>query len=409
MNSVLNKTIFDKLESTEIAGALLDAASNSGLPIAIWKLPQAEKFNVVISYSNNIHIAQPEIENSPSGFIVSPFKTDSPISFIKADLFYSSDEGFPKEALQSYGSEEFGNKQKFWDELDNSVRKIKRGKQPDYHTKSFEESNPEKRAYMELVQKGVKSIKEGAYQKIVYSRSKSVDKPSHFHAANAFLSLGHKYPTAFVSLISLPEEGTWLGASPEILIEVKEQKYFRTIALAGTQARDQFDKLCDATWRQKEIEEQALVGRYIISCFKKIRLREFEEIGPKTVAAGSIIHLRTDYKVDMEEVNFPQLGSVMLKLLHPTSAVCGMPKEVTMQDVCKNEGYDRHLYSGYLGPVNIEDSTNIFVNLRCMQASDEKLVFYAGAGITEDSDAEKEFNETEMKMDILRKVVLPQD
>ena len=47
-----------------------------------------------------------------------------------------------------------------------------------------------------------------------------------------------------------------------------------------------------------------MVSRYIINCFKKIRLREFEEIGPKTVAAGNLLHLRTDFQVDMAATNF---------------------------------------------------------------------------------------------------------
>jgi isochorismate synthase len=176
--------------------------------------------------------------------------------------------------------------------------------------------------------------------------------------------------------------------------------------LAGTQSKDLYSKLSEASWRQKEIEEQAMVSRYIINCFKKIRLREFDEIGPKTIAAGSLLHLKTDFKVDMDEVNFPQLGSVMLKLLHPTSAVCGMPKEAALIDLIEYEHYDRELYSGYLGPVNINNNTHIYVNLRCMQVTEKALVFYAGAGITEDSEPDKEFLETEMKMDILRRVVL---
>ena len=76
---------------------------------------------------------------------------------------------------------------------------------------------------------------------------------------------------------------------------------------------------------QKDIEEQALVERYVISCFKKIRLREYDEHGPKTMIAGNVLHLKTEFEVDMVATNFPQLGSVMLNLLHPTSAVCGMP------------------------------------------------------------------------------------
>ena len=95
----------------------------------------------------------------------------------------------------------------------------------------------------------------------------------------------------------------------------------------------------------------------------------------------------------------------MLDLLHPTSAVCGMPQEPALDFLRKHEEYDRAFYSGYLGPVNIENETNIFVNLRCMQLLSQKAILYAGAGVTIDSDPEKEWQETEMKLQTLLNVL----
>lgn len=158
-------------------------------------------------------------------------------------------------------------------------------------------------------------------------------------------------------------------------------------------------------WTQKEIEEQALVERYIISCFKKIRLREYDEHGPKTVVAGNLLHLRSDFTVDMKATNFPQLGSVMLQLLHPTSAVCGMPLEPALGFLKKNEDHDREFYAGFLGPVNFNNRVSLFVNLRCMQLRDDKALLYAGAGVTIDSVPEHEWEETEMKLNTLLNII----
>jgi len=204
--------------------------------------------------------------------------------------------------------------------------------------------------------------------------------------------------------VSSSETGTWLGASPELLVSVANNK-FKTVALAGTLPYLPDVNIKSVAWTQKEIEEQALVCRYIISCFKKIRLREYEEQGPKTTVAGNVMHLKTEYEVDMQATNFPQLGSVMLKLLHPTSAVCGMPLDKALEFLKENEGYQRQFYSGYLGPVNINKESQIFVNLRCMQIFAEKIRLYAGAGVTADSIAEQEWTETEMKMLNLQKII----
>jgi isochorismate synthase len=77
--------------------------------------------------------------------------------------------------------------------------------------------------------------------------------------------------------------------------------------LAGTQKAQGENPLKSAAWTQKEIEEQALVSRYIVDCFKKIRLREYDEHGPKTVLAGNLLHLRSDFKVDMKAPIFLNL------------------------------------------------------------------------------------------------------
>ena len=228
--------------------------------------------------------------------------------------------------------------------------------------------------------------------------------PENFVLAKTYLNLLSAYPNSFINFFHIPHVGTWIGASPEVLIETKGD-YFYTMSLAGTQPAKGDNPLKSTAWTQKEIEEQALVSRYIVDCFKKIRLREYEEHGPKTVLAGNLLHLRSDFKVDMKATNFPQLGSVMVDLLHPTSAVCGMPRKEAHDFLQENEKFDRSFFAGFLGPVNIESETSIYVNLRTAQLSENKAILYAGAGVTEDSDPIKEWEETELKCEIIGKFI----
>jgi isochorismate synthase len=195
-----------------------------------------------------------------------------------------------------------------------------------------------------------------------------------------------------------------MGASPEVLIETKGD-YFYTMSLAGTQPAQGDNPLKSAAWTQKEIEEQALVSRYIVDCFKTIRLREYEEHGPKTVLAGNLLHLRSDFRVNTQTTGFSNLGSVMLGLLHPTSAVCGMPRKEALNFLKTEEGWDRNFYAGFLGPVGIEQETSIYVNLRTASLGKEQALLYAGAGVTEDSVPEKEWEETELKCQIIGKFI----
>lgn len=199
-------------------------------------------------------------------------------------------------------------------------------------------------------------------------------------------------------------------ATPEILVEQNAEGIFRTISLAGTQSGVDADGFAiapsQARWSTKEIEEQAFVSRYIIDCFKKIRLREYIEIGPKTISTGNLLHLKTEYLVDTKAMDFPQLPGLMLGLLHPTSAVCGTPKQEAVEFILATEKHDRLLYSGYLGPVNLSNSTHLFVNLRTVEIKGNQATFYAGCGITEDSDPAKEWQETQMKCQTLQRILM---
>ncbi|MCS6818982.1 MAG: chorismate-binding protein, partial [Chitinophagales bacterium] len=69
------------------------------------------------------------------------------------------------------------------------------------------------------------------------------------------------------------------------------------------------------------------------------------------------------------------------------------------------EGNNRAYYCGYLGPVNIGEEINLYVNLRCMEMYGKKLIFHAGCGITEDSESEKEWEETKLKLSTLMRFI----
>jgi len=78
-----------------------------------------------------------------------------------------------------------------------------------------------------------------------------------------------------------------------------------------------------------------------------------------------------------------------------------MPKEPAVQLINEFEAHDRKFYTGYLGPVNLDNKTSLYVNLRCMELFNTKANLFAGAGVTAISDPEKEWSETELKFNTL--------
>ncbi|MDF9797423.1 isochorismate synthase [Catalinimonas alkaloidigena] len=382
------------------------------LPIAAWKLPDDNVQHIIMDVSGEVKLVDVELENMPPGFIVSAFEEDytqvSKANYIHADLHYNShhNEIVSNATEQHWISTVEDIKAQILHDLEDGYQLSAKPGDPEQAHTGRQEMNKDQ--FIKLVESAKRQIQEQRFKKVVPSRCQYVQLPEGFSIAATFQRMCKMYPHAFVSAIAMPGLGVWLGASPEILVKTfinEGKRIFSTMALAGTQKLDAENNIKNAAWRSKEIEEQAMVSRYIINCFKKIRLREFDEDGPHTVEAGNLLHLRTDFTVNMDEVNFYELGSVMLKLLHPTSAVCGLPKEPALEFIAEHEHYDRELFAGFLGPVNINDEVNVFVNLRCMQLLGKKALIYAGAGVTADSEAEKEWMETSIKMETLQKVL----
>ncbi|MBK8045742.1 MAG: chorismate-binding protein [Anaerolineales bacterium] len=230
--------------------------------------------------------------------------------------------------------------------------------------------------------------------------------PAGFDAADAFLELCVRFPQAFVSLVAIPGVGTWLGASPEVLLTVNGAS-LTTMALAGTQRRPENQLLEEVHWGAKETLEQEMVSIYIRDFFRAAGVAGVREVGPRTTPAGNMVHLQTLFEVDLPEAARFSLANRVLEELHPTSAVCGMPKHKALAFILANEGYDRSFYSGFLGPMHIDGASSLYVNLRCMQLRENVASLYVGAGITAASDPDAEWRETELKAETALSVLHP--
>jgi isochorismate synthase len=378
---------------------LIALIAGKELPFAVWREPLRKEIHLIVSSNPEPDYRKVDLEDLPPGFVMAPYDYDhsGKSVFIEADSFFSFhslEESVSEEQLARLG---LGSLDKV------SVAKSKAiFSNPDLKELLTSTQN-ELTEFESLVEVAKEKIQAGEFQKVVPSRKKTIQIPEGFDVVSHFNKLCTTYPAVFCFLTYLPWENCyWVGATPEILVQQDENGIFRTMALAGTQSafNEKGDEISvgEALWRQKEIEEQALVCRFIINSFKKIRVREYTEIGPRTIKAGNLLHLQTTFEVDTASINFVQMAGVMLDLLHPTSAVCGMPKAPAADFLRKHEKYNREFYSGFLGPVNISKQSKLFVNLRSMQVRGTEINLFAGCGITADSIAFKEWNETEMKL-----------
>lgn len=267
-----------------------------------------------------------------------------------------------------------------------------------------------KAQHIELVQKGINAIKSSELKKVVLSRKQQLKTKKS--TEEILLQLLHDHPKAFVYCWYHPKIGLWLGATPETLASIANRQ-LKTMSLAGTQG---FLGTNDVQWGDKELEEQQMVTQTIVARLEPL-LGSLEVSEVQTHRAGSLLHLKTDISgaVDLTTVSLKDI----VEALHPTPAVCGLPKNMAQQFILNNEHYKREYYTGFLGELNLKTartrarnrrnvenlaytsiSTNshLFVNLRCMQLREDSALVYVGGGITAASDPIAEWQETVNKL-----------
>lgn len=350
------------------------------LPFVVYRKPKEKSVSAVFQHDDSLHHVKDFKER---GFLFAPFDDDQPSILILADEF--------KEA--AYDVE---------------------GKSPGYFDRTAA-NNTDRQFHLELVKKGIEHIEKGEFQKVVLSRRVDVD--CHTSPIELFQKLLATYQNALCYLWYHPKVGTWLGATPEILLKVENQS-LTSMSLAGTQ---KFEGDFDPTWGKKELKEQEMVTGYVTEALKN-KVSSLKISPRETTRAGDLLHLRTKLTGTIVKDNLPKI----VEALHPTPAVCGMPMKASKDFILENENYNREFYTGYLGELNfkhelkrpfrrknqehrayktIKTTTTLFVNLRCMQLKDGQAQIYVGGGVTQDSIPEKEWDETVAKANTMLKVL----
>lgn len=331
------------------------------VPFVLYRIPNSTKVKFLFQEDSSIHYTSDFSEN---GFVFSPFADISKSLMIP---------------MKNSSKGEF--------DIDLSDYEFK--------SKSLEaELEKNKQDHINLVQKGIDSIRNGKAEKIVLSRKRIVSIKG-LRPLEIFKKLMLQNINACVYLWFHPISGIWMGATPETFLNVRGKR-FKTMALASTRS---YQGNLNVNWNDKEKQEHQFVMDYVESKLKKLNLKISI---PTTIKAGNLVHLCSSVEGELayeDQLNF------LIKTLHPTPAVCGIPKESANQFILKNENYDREFYTGFLGEIDKNCNAKLFVNLRCMKVENNCVHIFVGGGITKDSDPEKEWEETVLKSEVIYSVL----
>jgi len=367
---VFNKSSYQSLHN------LQTVCLKQNIPFASYRLPlEAEIITLVQHHSLPEKLDSLLNIDNEVGFVVSPFDEtpEDGTYFLKPDCVFFSNE------IDDIYIKRLSENDRFL-----SIEKLV---EKDIQTTTSTE-------YISNVEAAKIAMTEGRFHKVVLSKIRLEKLDDKFIAADFFLKLCDKYPHAFVYMIQLPGVGCWIGATPEPLLVI-ENECVKTVSLAGTQMATDAE-IESYGWSEKEIEEQGIVTAFVEKTLQSLDIKNYNKMGPTNYQAANLIHLKTSFEFPQADLK-NRLGD-FLKALHPTPSVGGLPKIAAREFILANEKHDRSYYTGFLGPINIENKSHVFVNLRCLQLFEKQFVLYSGAGITASSVAEKEWEETDNKM-----------
>lgn len=357
---------------------------DTGLDFALYRFPGEREPHLVVQTQGEASVMDmaktcPDAPytKEPSGFVFAPFiqTVKTPALLIRADVAVS---GWKLIDIESRALGRSRRKSLSYIEIDNRNVPI-------------DESDGYKVAFRSFKYQ----LDRENYQKLVLSFSQLKEWDGAGREDEYFLRAMERFPDSMVYLVYTHRGGRWFGCTPELLLEGYGMKW-HTMALAGTRTEE------SGEWDAKNTAEQRMVSDYIEGQLQGLGARITRQ-GPYTFRAGHLFHLRTDYTFHLPKATCPVR---ILDLLHPTPAVCGLPKKEARNFIRLFERNKRMYYGGYLGPLNIKAETNIYVNIRCAQIRPGgKALFFAGGGLTRVSKFSEEKEEIKRKLETLPKAL----
>lgn len=273
------------------------------------------------------------------------------------------------------------------------VKELKTYGKPEIH--SIQERN--KDGYFEAVEKATNSIRNKEADKVVIARSLELEFKEEPSSPQILYQIMNEQPESY--LFGLERSSLrFFGATPERLVKVKD-RYAYSACVAGSIKRG-------ATAEEdKRLGEQLLSDsknlkehQYVVDMIESTFAKHCEDYKvpkrPKLLKIRDIQHLYTPVEGKLS----PNATILQLvKHLHPTPALGGVPRRKSLEMIRKFEKMNRGLYAGPIGWMDADGNGEFVVAIRSAALIGNKAYLYAGGGIVADSNPMTEYEETLVK------------
>lgn len=261
----------------------------------------------------------------------------------------------------------------------------------------IEVTEPGKEQYLQSIADVTERIKQQKAQKVVIARSLALTFEEKPTSTQVLSHVKQQQPESYLFGFE-QEEALFFGASPERLVKVDNGQAYSS-CVAGSIRRGataEEDEHLGATLLadDKNRGEHHYVVEMISDIFEQTCTEVAVPNGPKLLKIRDIQHLFTPVEGRLRE------GATILqlvKLLHPTPALGGVPREAAMDIIRGCETMDRGLYAAPIGWLDAEGNGEFAVAIRSALLTDDTAYLYAGGGIVADSEPQAEYEETLVK------------
>lgn len=236
-------------------------------------------------------------------------------------------------------------------------------------------------------------IETGRADKIVAARSRDIPLPDAGDIGAMLRRMELESATAARFAFRLGAD-VFLGATPERLVG-RHGDEVRTEALAGSVAADSSQRDERLLKSLKEEVEHDYVVRAIVEALEPLCESLDYPAEPRVKRLRHVLHLQTPFVGRLRStVHVLEL----VERMHPTPAVGGWPRAEALEWIDREEPGSRGWYAAPVGWFDDRGDGEFGVALRSALLHEGRAHLFAGAGIVRGSNADAEYDETEVKL-----------
>ncbi len=252
--------------------------------------------------------------------------------------------------------------------------------------------------WIDTIQKAKDSITKNEFEKVVLARQLKIKLDQKIKDTHILNRLRVQYPDCYSFLIRQDSESSFIGCSPERLASFNS-KFVLTEGLAGSTSRGKTaseDAVLEYNLlhSNKDLREHGIVLEAIEENLEHYSDEVQHPTAPMIKKLSNVQHLYTPITARIKD---GVSRTEVLKTLHPTPAVGGFPRDKAVAFIRENEDFNRGWYASPIGWINAHGNGEFLVAIRSGLIKNDEVRFFAGCGIVEDSDPQKEWEETNLK------------